>query len=466
MALARRWIPPLCAAALACVACGSGSARDERSHPSRDAGAPPDAGHTVRDGRPARDAGGADGAREPDAGDEEVCANREDDDGDGRVDENCATCSQGQTRSCYAGEAQYAGVGACERGMQTCEPNGEFASWGDCEGYVTPEDEVCGNGVDEDCDGTADEGCTCSPGQQRPCYSGPADTEGVGACRSGTQVCRSDGSGWGACEGDVLPSDELCDGELDEDCDGTVDENCMTGTCPRVEPIEPLRGRALVIGEAEAACPFPCMLSLDGWEVDHLPRDQDFDGTPALGPYDAVVLLDGTEWQQSMPEAGQQALIDFVSSGGGLVVLEWIAWEIGVTPRYQTLDALMPVTYADEWTTAQSRYSVRQSSHPITSTVPASFQVGRHGYSLGSLRQDATSLIRLDAESTPALAVRPFDQGRVAWFAAANGWSDFRWVTEPELTELFVRAFDWAAGEANPASGFDVSEAQSTCARR
>src|SRR5580704_15846644 len=76
-------------------------------------------------------------------------------------------------------------------------------------------------GVDNECDGIVDEGCPCEVGQQQACYTGPAGTEGVGVCKGGMQVCSA--TGWGPCMGEVLPSAQTCTG-LDNACDGIVDE--------------------------------------------------------------------------------------------------------------------------------------------------------------------------------------------------------------------------------------------------
>jgi hypothetical protein len=64
----------------------------------------------------------------------------------------------------------------------------------------------------------------CAPGETRPCYEGPAQTEGVGRCKGGTATCEADGT-WSPCAGQTVPSPEKCEADgSDDDCNGNVDD--------------------------------------------------------------------------------------------------------------------------------------------------------------------------------------------------------------------------------------------------
>ncbi|MCA9542396.1 MAG: hypothetical protein KC620_26045, partial [Myxococcales bacterium] len=111
-------------------------------------------------------------------------------------------------------------LGACAMGTRQCV-GGALV----CRGLIAPVPETC-NGSDDDCDGLADErqpgaGLGCDPG-------GPDD----GACRTGTTAC-ADGA-LVCVPGE--PGAERCDGR-DDDCDGRIDEQIPEGgACQTGEP--------------------------------------------------------------------------------------------------------------------------------------------------------------------------------------------------------------------------------------
>jgi cysteine-rich repeat protein len=154
-------------------------------------------------------------------------------------------------RSCYTGASGTEGNLPCRTGIETCNPaTGDYDSG--CLGEVTPVPEICGDGVDNDCDGTADDGfdfnsdtnhcggcnnsCVsslnmpanalpdtppCQSGQCRyVCIAGFADLNGD--LNSGNPP----GPGNNGCEHTCQrypPAPEECNG-IDDDCDNEVDE--------------------------------------------------------------------------------------------------------------------------------------------------------------------------------------------------------------------------------------------------
>ncbi len=123
--------------------------------------------------------------------------------------------SPGQTEDCYSATPATNGVGPCHGGTRTCLDNG---FWSACEGEVTPLQDVCGNGADEDCSGVADD---------------ERDQDGDGFTNCNGDCCDHTDQGC------TLPTSvnpgafEAPGNNLDDDCDGNVDNvsvaDCDTG---------------------------------------------------------------------------------------------------------------------------------------------------------------------------------------------------------------------------------------------
>jgi hypothetical protein len=105
-------------------------------------------------------------------------------------------------------------------------------------------EEICDDGLDNDCDGQVDEECLCDPGATAPCFRGMPAHRGVGGCMDGTHICPTGGEFplWLECEGGITESEEVCDGK-DNDCNGCVDDipECYpTVFCPSDDTAAPL----------------------------------------------------------------------------------------------------------------------------------------------------------------------------------------------------------------------------------
>jgi len=117
------------------------------------------------------------------------------------------TCTPGATQDCYEGPPDAVNHLPCHAGTQTCLASG--SQWGPCMGLVFPAEEVCADGIDNDCNGAVDD------------------------------VQDKDGDGWTVCDGDCC--DDVASGNcgtpslvnpgafevagnmVDDDCDGVAD---------------------------------------------------------------------------------------------------------------------------------------------------------------------------------------------------------------------------------------------------
>jgi formylglycine-generating enzyme required for sulfatase activity len=120
----------------------------------------------------------------------------------------------------------------CVDGLCVARPVGPGAEAGlldaeppeaDAEECVPRGEEVCGNGIDDDCDGEFDDGFTYGADGL---HVGEA-CDGVGECGAGMVICSPDGTGT-LCSTDPggpahVAGVERCDG-LDNNCDGVVDD--------------------------------------------------------------------------------------------------------------------------------------------------------------------------------------------------------------------------------------------------
>jgi hypothetical protein len=176
------------------------------------------------------------------------------------VDTDCAQGSICFSETCFPGCSP---IQPCQPGFSCCtaqcyDLGTDLQNCGSCNN-LCPEppnataacvDGVCGfggcKGVFADCNMDPADGCewntlqdgpcACVPGTTVTCYFGAPGTENVGTCKSGIATCSASGTGNGPCVGQVLPTNEKCNG-LDDDCNGSLeDPGCVacdagTGSC-------------------------------------------------------------------------------------------------------------------------------------------------------------------------------------------------------------------------------------------
>lgn len=144
--------------------------------------------------------------------------------GGGGDDDTHGDDDDDDSAACTDLDADGYGVGADCAGDDCDDANPAVWSAGDCEALCDVDPHSSG--------------CACVardfPGPE-VCYTGPAQTSGLGDCRPGLRRCGDDGI-WSPCDGQILPGEEACDG-VDNDCDDAVDEEVTNecGTCGACE---------------------------------------------------------------------------------------------------------------------------------------------------------------------------------------------------------------------------------------
>ncbi|MBL0213805.1 MAG: choice-of-anchor L domain-containing protein [Myxococcales bacterium] len=123
----------------------------------------------------------------------------------GSDDDPNAPCTPGKVGECYSGQDGTEGVGPCHGGTRKCEPGG---TWSQCMNEVPPSQELCGDGVDNNCNGKIDE-------------DEDADGDGITTC--GGDCCDST-----ECSNPALVNAGAFDASgngVDDDCNGVVDDS-------------------------------------------------------------------------------------------------------------------------------------------------------------------------------------------------------------------------------------------------
>ena len=113
-------------------------------------------------------------------------------------------CDPGATEDCFTGQDGTNGVGPCKGGTITCESTG---MWGRCVGEIAPSQELCTDGVDNNCNGKIDE---------------DEDRDGDGITTCGGDCCDStECSMPGAVNAGAF---DAPGNNVDDDCNGVKDD--------------------------------------------------------------------------------------------------------------------------------------------------------------------------------------------------------------------------------------------------
>ncbi|MBN1601842.1 MAG: choice-of-anchor D domain-containing protein [Chitinispirillaceae bacterium] len=199
----------------------------------------------------------------------------------------------------------------------------------------------------------------------------------------------------------------------------------------------------LIIGDGGTEVRLDSLFKSAGYTTTIVSDDGVYNGTnPVPDAFGVIVLTDGTNYGSDMPLAGQNAIVNFVQNGGGLITTEWIGFEIE-NGRYTALQSIVPFTRTSG-SSGNETYTVI-SQHPITEGVDATFSITT-GTSVGIA--NAGEIIVNGSVSGAAVVAASFGKGKVVSFASAGKYSSYDAFINENLKKLIVNALNWTCGSS------------------
>src|SRR4030067_3662051 len=173
----------------------------------------------------------------------------------------------------------------------------------------------------------------------------------------------------------------------------------------------------------------------------------------SLSGYEAVVLLNNYNWNYGgdMPASGQNAILNFVSNGGGLVTGEWFIWSLG-TGIFSSLEVLSPVVATTAFSYPSPTTYTQVIPDPILNDGVAS-PFTFTGDSISGIetyftaKSDATVYYSSSPYSPGGLIGWDYGDGRVISFSTVIGNTD---LGDVNYGNLFVNSVEWASGTPIP----------------
>ena len=183
---------------------------------------------------------------------------------------------------------------------------------------------------------------------------------------------------------------------------------------------------------------------------------QAFDGSQNLSSYQVAVLV-GAGNNDDMPLDGQQALLEWVGGGRGLVTLEWTLWAVDHANRFLILRELFPATYQRHTYRMRIQYQ-QQVSDPILSRgLPAVLVLGEGYEAHLRPKRGATVYYVSDYLSGAGGVIGwAYQEGRVISLSVAPAYALDPMAQNAVFRQLLTNAVQWAAQHACAPSGGDA----------
>lgn len=176
--------------------------------------------------------------------------------------------------------------------------------------------------------------------------------------------------------------------------------------------------------------------------------DDEFDGTnPNPFLYNTVIHMNGLNYGDDMPLAGQDSLVKFVKSGGFYISGAWNSYDYD-DDYLQNLEDLILINYVDEiYDTISYKINPVLQEHAILKNIPDTFFFDG-GAAIGSVHEFTESpskvLMYHDNDTSPALVYRLLEEGRVLYFSHSSNYDEYPVYADSNIQQLYIDAIRWS----------------------
>ncbi len=208
-------------------------------------------------------------------------------------------------------------------------------------------------------------------------------------------------------------------------------------------------GRLLIIWEKHV--PFldglVDFLMKEGVEVHLSAKSFDFfDGTESLADYSTVLFLGGENFALDMPAGGQEALVEFVRSGGTFAATQWAGYMFARIGKLQKMREIIVFDYEKGiFQETELTPVAAQISHPILDGISGTMKYTT-AYDNGHphfFAQNPSTALLMNKEGFEVVAVRNFGDGRAVGFNFSGTYNNCQALDQPIVKKIILNTSNW-----------------------
>ena len=167
---------------------------------------------------------------------------------------------------------------------------------------------------------------------------------------------------------------------------------------------------------------------------------------PSLTGFDAVIHFNGTTYSSEMPNAGQNALVNFVQNQGGLYVSsEWNAYQINGGEMLNMRDLILLDRSSGSSRTMNFVTTTMGQNHPVLLNLPSTFTILNGEGNVGNVHvfSSQPAEVLMTEGTNDAVVVREFGMGKVLNFHHSGNYASKSHFSDSNIQQIILNFLNW-----------------------